>query len=155
MGRKRSRAASSGSEERGRDMEVDEVDLKKGRQKRARLDAMEEDKGGREGTLDWKKEDQGDYKGKENDGELGQTLKEEEVVVAALAGEIARLVCQLMQELCQRRLDGMWSSENDERGGDGSGSVLELATRYVMGERALLQACLSSWQELEKDLERR
>lgn len=61
---------------------------------------------------------------------------------------VAWMTCRLMEEIVKRRLDVMDDGLEERK----MGPVEEMAVRYVRGERALLKACLHSWEEYRMDV---
>ncbi|KAG8761510.1 hypothetical protein FRC14_002697 [Serendipita sp. 396] len=144
--RKRSRVASSFSD--SQEEEEEESTFEESRKwKRPKLEE-EETRMEVKSSLD---NDDDEQEWEARKGEGNDARLEDARIQSTFVIEVVRLVSRLMEELCQRRLGEMWDGEEEERGGRDD-LVLELATRYVTSERAVLQACMSSWLDLKNQL---
>jgi hypothetical protein len=56
--------------------------------------------------------------------------------------------CKLMEQIVKNRLDVMDDCLEDGK----MGPVEEMAVRYVRGEKAMLKACLSNWEDYRTDI---
>ncbi|KAG8842170.1 hypothetical protein FRB91_004374 [Serendipita sp. 411] len=147
--RKRSRVASSFSDVQEEEEEEEESTFEESRRrKRSKLEE-EETRMEVKSSLDYDNDEQ-EWEAREGKG--NDTRLEDARIQSSFVIEVVRLVSRLMEELCQRRLGEMWDGEEEEQGVHDD-LVLELATRYVTSERAVLQACMSSWLELENQLD--
>ncbi|KAG8842307.1 hypothetical protein FRB91_004270 [Serendipita sp. 411] len=148
--RKRSRVASSFSDSPEEEEEEEEEEsMFEESRKRKRLKLEEEETRMEvKSSLDYNNDEQ---EWEAGEGEGNDARLEDARIQSFFVIEVVRLVSRLMEELCQRRLGEMWDGEEEEQGGHDD-LVLELATRYVTSERAVLQACMSSWLDLKNQL---